>query len=393
MKYKFQLSECGITLTSLVITIIILMILAGVIIYTFDDSDILNDTKETVNILYNEKKEQSDEIDKMSEDFDKSIVKLSQTEVDLIRNKIKTGNLYSVNYEPQEVSTTVTIAGQYNGELETQTYSQTEIGAKGNNKVNWYVLSADVNQVKLVSSVSDRAVAFRDAGGYDNCLYYLNKLAQDLFLNESLGVTSNRVYALKLTDIKAATEQVNGSEYDWEEDFLKNASVEAYNEGLIGMKIFTPENKRYPQLYGVSATNLYLKNKMYDEDIVKDNNLINGDLINTTSPIATSIKANYTHFSTTSEVNTKELLGSFGNSEIVNELLSTNSWIASRCIAVDSIKADYSLRRINSNYIGSASLCDSRGGVNTLSNSFRVVVSLPASHVTVSNDGTVSIKT
>lgn len=392
MKTKSLSSENGVTLTTLTITIIILVILAGIVITGYDDAGLINEAEETANTYYNEKKEEADAVDTMSENLDKSIVKLSQNEVDLIRNKIKTGNIYNINYEPQQVENTVTMDSQYSGVNETQNYNQQSIGALGSDKLTWYVLSADVNKVNLISSITNQSITFQDAGGYDNCLYYLNKIAKDLFANEELGVTSGNIHAFRLTDLKVATEQINGSEYNWKEDMIKEASLDAYNEGSVGMKSLAPEYKKYPQLYNLPTINAILNNSMYDEESNEDSTPISGDLINSTSSTASTLKARYTHFSTSNELTTKELLGNFGNSSIINELISTDCWLASRSITADSTKADYNIRGIFSNHIGSATLCSSNGSVNSHTNPLRIVVSIPASHISVSNDGTISLK-
>ena len=196
---KRNLQEKGITLIALVVTIIILLILAGVTVsLVVGQNGLLQRAQLASNTMANAT---ANEITQMGQ-YDRDIESLtsgfidnggsqqggegsgsgsgtgeniSSEQVAAITNKIKTTtteNLQPVDYTPATTNDSVTIPGANNGELADQTFSQTSIGATGEGKVSWYVLSADENGVNLVSSPTKQNVQFKDADGYDNCLYY-----------------------------------------------------------------------------------------------------------------------------------------------------------------------------------------------------------------------------
>ena len=70
-KRKVMKNENGITITILAITIAILMLLAGVSMLIFEKTDVIGHTEQSINEYYNDKQAISNEVDKMTLNFDK----------------------------------------------------------------------------------------------------------------------------------------------------------------------------------------------------------------------------------------------------------------------------------------------------------------------------------
>ena len=410
MKHRRNYKEAGITLVALVVTIIVLLILAGVTIsLALGDNGIIGKAQEASNMYANASKDErtalnelSDEVSRLSKRGDdgegEGSAGLSEAQITAIENKIKeAATPIEVNYLPAaNASTSVVIPSDKNGGATEQTFTQANLGTQS---LKWYVLSADENGVNLVSqptrSTVSSAIEFQDAGGYDNCLYYLNEISTKLFANESLGVDSSKIHALNLSDIKKAAEKMNGNSYNWDTQMVQASSADAYNNGSVGTKTITPDNKKYPQIYGTSTGVVNTNNPMYDEEVPNGYSPISGDLINSTSKTASTLTVNYTYFGTEDNATTKARLGDFGSSGIGGELFNSSGtayWLASRCVYAYSYAVSFALCRVNSGCLGRNYLCYSDGSVGNPSYPCRVVVSIPGSRVNVSADGTVTLK-
>ncbi len=407
-KRKESLKETGITLVALVVTIIVLLILAGVTLtLALSNNGVMDRAQYASNTWANATKDEETMMGELGQQIDDlsnvnsggGSTGLSETQITAIENKIKeAATPIEVNYLPAaNASASVVIPSDKNGGATEQTFTQANLGTQS---LKWYVLSADENGVNLVSqpTSNDKKIQFKDAGGYDNCLYYLNEISTNLFKNEAeFGVDSSRVHALNLSDIKKAAEKMNGNSYNWDTQMIQASDSYTYNNGSVGTKTYTPSNKKYPQIYGTSTGAVNTNNPMYDENPGTASDLISGDLINSTSKTASTLIVNYTYLGTVNNANTKTRLGDFGNSVIGGELFNesgTNYWLASRYVyAYSTTYAYFGLRAVGSGCLGYYdSLCGSDGGTSYSSYACRVVVSIPGSRINVSADGTVTLK-
>ena len=340
---------------------------------------------------------------------------LNATDEEKVVNALKSETkLLTVDYEPTPTDSTYIVPDKYSGvniaedDLTVgQNFTQAGLLGTGNNKLRWHVLSTDEDGVNLVSDVTKSTIKFADSPGYDNCLYYLDKVSKEFFSNEAqYGVTKDRVHALRLTDIKKAAEQMNAGykvgerDWSWETDFVQGATTKSEYTDINGVKEYTGNKTFYPGKYVSNDTdNVIINNPLYDElieDLVIDDIGIQGRI----KPSKLTI--NSTYFSYVNNYYTqKNNLGNFIGSRIGKEIFSIapadNTWLASRCINASSFDggtAGYSLRFIWEGTLYSFEyFCKSNGG-NTYVGTypFRLVVSVPASHISVADDGTVSLK-
>ncbi|MBR3325110.1 MAG: hypothetical protein IKG14_03600 [Clostridia bacterium] len=73
-KGRNNINERGITLAILVIIIVVMMILTGTTVLLFEENNPTEQTEEMINALYTDKLEESNEVDQMTENFDRNIL-------------------------------------------------------------------------------------------------------------------------------------------------------------------------------------------------------------------------------------------------------------------------------------------------------------------------------
>lgn len=388
--------EYGITLVALVVTIIVLLILAAVTIsLALANNGLIaraRDSSTTWNFALQNETKMFENIETQIDDITATVTPISQAEIELIEQKISDNSLVEVSYKPQTSSSSVSISSAYNGGASDQHFTQSNLQVLN---LKWYVLSADENGVNLVSQPTSayKLIKFRDAGGYDNCLYYLKEMATKFFINEDVGVTSDRVHILNLSDIKKATEQMNGSSYNWENTFIGGASNASSN---FNTEVTVNNHKKYPQIYGTSTGDVAPNNPLYDEKVEEGYSPISGDLIASTSPTASTLKFNHTLFYYSNSATCKEKLGTFGSSAIGSELFNTASskyiWLATRAVNPGNNSAGYTLQTIYAGYLSFINLAYSNDDAYDSSYYIRAVVSIPKSKIEISSDGTVTLK-
>ena len=409
----------GITLISLTITIIVLTILSTVLLLSFGDEDVIESTQESIEKYKTDREDTAEKVDTMVSELDNA-GRINTTQIESVKKVIKDGPLseLEVAYTPSTIEdgngnpAEVVVRGSYNGGISNQSFNQTNIGAIGNNKVKWYVLSIDDKGVNLVSEPTKASVSFKDSAGYDNCLYYLNEISTKLFTNvDTYGVNESRVHALRFSDIKYAAEQVNeGSlvsgtsrKWTWDYEFIKNAPTESsgsktYNSGNVGKNLITTSAKYFPKLYRPDSSNdLTINNSLYDEipnKLVADDG---GIMRNESGNPANSLSAYYTYvgyYNNRASMITR--LGNFGSSALAGELFNasgTSYYLASRCLRVNDSYTYYHLRAIReSGELDTATFCLSNGTVYEQNRAFRVVVSIPQEHINISSTGKVTLK-
>lgn len=410
---KGYLGEMGITTIVLVNTIMIALILVGLsIILVVGQNGAFQRKQQESNIMRNTGSNEltAGKVDELRGGYSNNLGSQqgevqeygdSSSQGSVTQSQISAINshtaLQSVNYIPASVNTTVTIPGANNGGLPDQVFSQND-GSNGKKSLGisgltWYVLSADENGVNLVSSPTSSTVRFLDADGYDNCLYYLNEIATKLFANPAIGVTADRVHSLRLSDIKIAAENVNGSGYSFDTTFLETATQPSSFYTLAKSQTYT-SNPKYPSIYTAIEGVVKANNQMYDEEIGGNGIPSSNDRVNS-STSASSLIVNSTACYYRNNATCKENLGNFGQSGIGENLFNssgTNYWLASRCVRADTSYAGFSLRFVGSGCLYNNALASSDGGAYLHDQAIRVVVSVPGSRVNIGNDGTVTLK-
>ena len=336
--------------------------------------------------------------------------------------------LLTVNYEPTPTDSTYIVPDKYSGvdisqdDLTVgQNFTQASLLGTGDNKLKWYVLSTDDEGVNLVSDITKAGIKFNDSPGYDNCLYYLDKVSKEFFSNESqYGVTKDRVHALRLTDIKKAAEQINAGvkigerDWSWDENILGTVETDTSKTTFQGSADYTETQAYYPAIYKADGSgNVVCNNPLYDEEVIANPITTDSGIgrSETHNP-ATKLTVNNTNFWYSNKIIQmtnfgKGTIGSFGDSKIGDTLFTGQYYLACRTVYTIQDYAGFGMRIVSDGSLNGSykeeygdgwtrttfsDFSKSKDVAAWKKNAFRLVVSVPASHITVADDGTVSLK-
>ena len=357
-KYK---SQIGITLIALIITIIILLILAGISISALTNQGLFKNAKEAQNAMNKAEGEQGkvlneyeDEINKYLENDDKTAEKL----VDKVNDgTIKVGDY--VKYTPDTASTDAILQ-------ELNTYSGSDANTTSTltqESLNWRVLDMEDGQVRLISELPTTSkIELSSYNGYNNAVKLLDDTCNVLYNNSKLA---SKVQNLKIEDIMEKMIETN----------YTNITA---NYG----KQFTPTNKYYPSIL--------LKEKGQNVNGIVGTELNESEqkeLINqTTKPQATSLEVKYTYWCKTMTIS------DFKNSKYYELFINNGSnystyWMSSRCIDYPSGGARFNISRVHSGDVRASSLYNTNGAEYSDVNAFRPVVTLNSNVQIISGNG------
>ena len=357
-KYK---SQRGITLIALIITIIILLILAGISISALTNQGLFKNAKETQNAMDKAEGEQGkvlneyeDEINKYLENDDKTAEKL----VDKVNDgTIKVGDY--VKYTPDTASTDAILQ-------ELSTYSGSDANTTSTltqESLNWRVLDIKDGQVRLISELPTTSkIELSSYNGYNNAVKLLDDTCNVLYNNSKLA---SKVQNLKIEDIMEKMIETN----------YTNITA---NYG----KQFTPTNKYYPSIL--------LKEKGQNVNGIVGTELNESEqkeLINqTTKPQATSLEVKYTYWCKTMTTS------DFKNSKYYELFINNGSnystyWMSSRCIDYPSGGARFNISRVHSGDVRASSLYNTNGAEYSDVNAFRPVITLNSNVQIISGNG------
>ena len=334
----------GITLIALVVTIIVLLILAGVSISMLTGQNgILNrvaDAKEKTEVA------QKDEEEKM-QGYESLIDQYTGT----IPEGLKVGS--EVTYAP---------SGTYNWQAKYCSSEKTEgtddvtlnsASGQSYNITEWKVLSIENGKVELVpTNPTEGTVYLGQAQGYNNGVKLLNDACSSLYGNTSKGITAR---SLNIDDI----------EKYMSDDKLAEVHQYQYTSGG-GVK------------YGTQLSSAYTSNKNYPSIYAKENlSVINGN--KKTDGLGMSEQSTFVEktddgetdgkiTTATSETNYYDLLIPQGS--------STYYWLASRCVNTYSSGCDFGMLSVYSGDVDAYNMYGSYDGTNSDSRALFSVVSL-----------------
>ena len=328
----------GITLVALVITIIILLILAGISIQALTQTNLFNQAKQAKNATENAQKEEnkilSEYIDEMNKYLPETLVyKVNSGEIPIgsyIKYTSDTASEETINKLIEEL-------GTYSGsEANTKETLKQEI------ELNWRILDVKDGQVRLISDIPTTSqITLSGYNSYNNVVYLLDETCNQLYNNAKL---TNKVQNLKIEDIekKLATE-INYNVIDYNPINMKypiilerekNQKVNDLDGKELGL---SEQNEIIMQKEAVSAKTWKLKTTYYNYNITKQ---------------------------------------SFKNEQYYNLFGNTSYWLSSRCVNAQYDSAIFDVFKIENNKIDAFGVYASNGTNNTNSYSFRPVVTL-----------------
>ena len=340
----------GITLIALVITIIILLILAGISISALTNQGLFKNAKVAQKATEKAEAEQGQRLNEYEDEINKYLSNNDKKEEKIV-DKVNDGTIKIgdyVKYTPDTASTTEILQelNTYSGSNANTTSTLTQ------ESLNWRVLDVKDGQVRLISEVpTTSTIALSGYNGYNNAVKLLDDTCSKLYSNSKLA---SKVQNLKIEDIQ---------------DKMIEKDYSKFNSDYG--KIFTPANKYYPSILlkekeqrvnGTAGTELGLSEQT--------------ELINqTTKPQATSLEVKYTYWNKTMTTT------DFKDSKYYELFINNGSnystyWMSSRCVAADSDYAGFDVRFVYSGRIGADTLYLSRDDEYPRAYAFRSIITL-----------------
>ena len=364
MKSTLKKTEKGITLVALVVTIVVLLILAGVSInLVLGNNGIIAKAKDAETKSAEASQNDLKGMNALTEEMNNALGE--KPKVDL--SKYKIGDYVNYTYDP--------VSSGYETKTEGNGYGNQTIG-QSTETLKWRILNIDEanGTVDLVSAApTSNTVWFKGILGYNNGPYVMDKICEELYSNNRRGIKAR---SIDLIDM---------------EKHLTAAGIAARNAYTYNVKYGTTKtytsNTKYPSLYagqkgaGVNVAEANAST-IVQPDISKGN-----DPYKESEPIATT---EATTDNTSGTGNPLTVTQTYYNISI-NEanygdaasVLSNSNYflVASRCVGAGSDYAGFGLRIAGTNTDGNGIFC-SNGSAYDYNYRLRPVVSLPSSLLT-----------
>ena len=368
MKSTLKKTEKGITLVALVVTIVVLLILAGVSInLVLGNNGIIAKAKEAETKSAEASQNDLKGMNALAEEMNNALGE--KPKVDL--SKYKIGD--SVNYTYDPASSSYTLESKYSGYSSNQTIAQTT-------GLTWKVLNVDKENdtVDIISTnPTSSTVIFANILGYNNGPYLMNEICKAQYSNKTLGVEARSINLLDM------------------EKHLTAAGITARNAYTNAVKYGTTNtytsNTTYPSLYAnqkgagpnVTAADASTKITQPKTDAGNDPYEESKPIVpkGTTEPTTDNTSGTGKPLTVTQTyyyIPINEANYGTAYSVLAN---NTYFWVAARYVNTDSGGAGFGLRYASTNTNGYY-LFNSNGYAYNNSNRLRPVVSLPSSLLT-----------
>ena len=347
-KCDLKENKKGITLVALVITIVILLILAGISISALTNTGLFRKAKEAKSASENAEKEQNKILGEYETALDQYDEKTLAYKVN--NRTIKVGDY--VRYTPDTVTKDDKNYKTLISNLETYSGSDNNTESTLNqDELNWRVLDVKDGNVRLISAEPTTSkITLNGYNGYNNAVKLLDDTCSTLYNNLKF---SNNVQNLKIEDIQGKI---------IEKDFSN------FNEGY-GEK-YEPKDINYPQI--MEREEKYNVDKSINsKDILsvsKQNEFITGSALSSNNSLERTFWAH-------SFKNSNEFINKIFYEMIIGD--ETNAyWISSRCVDPYVNEAYYLIRYVNGSYVHAYGLYNSNKKETPGTFAFRPVITL-----------------
>ena len=349
----------GITLVALVITIIILLILAGISISALTNTGIFQKAKNAKQKSEDAELDQNTKLDEYENEIDKYIPKANS-----LAKAVKVGDY--VAYKPDEpdnnaLTTLKTNLKNYSGASDNTTNS----AIARDDSLRWRVLDIDekTGAVRLISAApTSSTVTLGGYNGYNNGVKLLDDACSTLY---------NSKLATKVQNLKI-------------EDITKHMTTQQTEDTTE----YHPENINYPKILEQEKNQTVVKSTTENKLEVSSQSIF----VTGYDTSATSTLKNYYWNKT---MTTNDFDGE--NKEMYYKLFINNGeknyntyWMSSRCVHVGSDYVLFNVRAVISGNVNAYYLCNPYGGENSNFFAFRPVITLNSNVQVTSGDGTES---
>ena len=253
-KVKRQIQ--GITLIALVVTIIVLLILAGVAInLTVGDNGLFRRAQNAADTWQMAEQNEQSEMDNISYIID--------------RQKLKIGDYVEYTPTPKESYNLLsTASGTTNNQEIVQDTSLT-----------WQIININYNDgsVELISSRdTSQMVSLKGALGYNNGVFILNDICKNLYSNSELGINAR---CINVSDIenKMSAEGLGARDNAKSSANIKYGNTKTYNKVLSYPVLYAQENGSGIGSNEVKQDGIGVNDSFYDEpttDTVQETNML-----------------------------------------------------------------------------------------------------------------------
>ncbi len=354
----------GITLVALVITIIILLILAGITISSLTNTGLFEKAKEARDKTRNATENQTKILNEYEDELNKYVSGTTQTQK--LADKVKVGDY--VTYTPDALDSNAVATLKTNLNTYSGNSSSTVNAAIKRDDLNWRVLDIQNGQVRLISETPTTSkIELKGYNGYNNAVKLLDDTCSTLYNNSKLA---NKVQNLKIEDI---TKYMNIKPT---EDTTEYSPVNKYYpiilskekgqivNGTIGIELNVSEQKEFINQTGRAQVNSCTIKKTYWSQIMNNTD-------------------------------------SFTNNKYYQLFINNGSnypiyWIASRCIDSDTRNSFFDIHFVNSGNVRACTLYSTTNSESTSSYNFRPVVTLNSNvqiDTSTSGDGSTAEQT
>ena len=371
----------GITLVALVITIIILLILAGISISALTNTGIFQKAKDAKQKSNDATLDQNTKLDEYENEIDKYLPEQGGEKlVDKVNDgTIKVGNY--ISYTPDEASTKDILQelSTYSGSEDENTTSTLTQEIDKKTGLKWRVLDVKDGKVRLISDrPTTSKITLSEAKGYNNAVYLLDKTCKTLYNNSKLA---SNVQNLKIEDIQ------DHLVYDYKQ--YPNSNVDTGKYG--GTKEYISYLYRnYPNIFAKEKTGWVDETQGTELSLSEQTSPIN----ETNTMANKKIKVTQTFWGKTMSINDFD-----GDSkEMYYKLFINNGsdyptyWMSSRCVNASSnpASAGFCVRFVGSGDVGAHTLYGSDGSLATPDYAFRPCITLNSNVQVTSGDGSES---
>ena len=352
--------EYGITLVALVITIIILLILAGISIQAITQTNLFNKTEQAKGEMDNAQKKENETLSSYTD-------RINEYLPETLSYKVSNGEIEIgayVNYTPDEVTSDneeykelISNLATYSGNTH-KNYNTSETIKQENLK--WRVLDIKDGQVRLISATpTDANICLENYEGYNNGVKLIDDACNILYNNTKLA---SKVQNLKIEDIQYKMKEKDYSKID-----------NKYGKTFT----YTEENRYYPSIL--------LKEKEQEiaigEETIKGTELGQSEQNEYIKQEETNEEEGILKVKSTYWIKKMEE-GDFDNSKYFELFINDGNknhkyyWLSSRCVYADTDCVNFEVYNINSGYLTARDLYYSYDGSNSGFLACRPVITL-----------------
>ena len=363
----------GITLIALVITIIVLLILAGVSIAMLTGQNgILTQARKAKNETEQAQQNEAAILDEYNKYLNNAVGGGTAEGGVTIPEGLEIGS--EVSYSPE---------GSYNWDADyyysgSSTYNDVELNTSDANYriTSWKVLDIDKEngEVKLVPTEPTAGrVTLGGAQGYNNAVKLLNDACSNLYGNESKGITAR---SINIEDI----------EHYMTDEALEEAHSYEVKYGEQVSSAYT-SNKYYPLIYAQEEKSVIDGTEKTEGLKMSEQSEFINDTENTGSArgrtqAGTSIQPYQTYWHKDMKTAFKDFseVGSSAEGNFYNLIIpkgtSTTYWVASRCVVTYSSHCRFNVRDVYGGGVNASDMFYSDGNNYSISHALFPVVSL-----------------